>query len=138
MCNEAQKNSSLKYPQHISQRIFWFLYPRYEVYRGYIVFAFSVIMFVCLLVCLSVDLSVCKLFFFVKDFSASNWVRILEFGTKLDSDELYCVTKKQSRSAYKSLYLFIFLSLQWKFLSQISQLLLEPVFSNFVYTFRKV
>ena len=39
------------------------LYPRYEVYRGYIVFAFSVIMFVCLLVCLSVGLSVCKLFF---------------------------------------------------------------------------
>ena len=27
-------------------------YPRYEVYRGYIVFAFSVIMFVCLSVCL--------------------------------------------------------------------------------------
>ena len=25
-----------------------YLYPRYEVYRGYIVFAFSVIMFVCL------------------------------------------------------------------------------------------
>ena len=33
--------------------------PRYEVYRGYIVFAFSVIMFVCLSVCLFV----CKLFF---------------------------------------------------------------------------
>ena len=33
--------------------------PRYEVYRGYIVFAFSVIMFVGL----SVGLSVCKLFF---------------------------------------------------------------------------
>ena len=32
-----------------------FLYPRYEVYRGYIVFAFSVIMFVCLFVCLSVN-----------------------------------------------------------------------------------
>ena len=31
------------------------LYPRYEVYRGYIVFAFSVIMFVCLSVCLSVN-----------------------------------------------------------------------------------
>ena len=31
-----------------------FLYntPRYEVYRGYIVCAFSVIMFVCLSVCL--------------------------------------------------------------------------------------
>ena len=28
------------------------LYPRYEVYRGYIVFAFSVTMFVCLSVCL--------------------------------------------------------------------------------------
>ena len=34
-------------------------YPRYEVYRGYIVFAFSVIMFVCLSVCLFVY----KLFF---------------------------------------------------------------------------
>ena len=30
-----------------------YLYPRYEVYRGYIVFAFSVIMFVCLSVCFS-------------------------------------------------------------------------------------
>ena len=59
------------------------LYPRYVVYRGYIVFAFSVIMFVCLSVCLFV----CKLFF-VKDFSATTWVRFLKFGTKLDSDEL--------------------------------------------------
>ena len=31
---------------------------------------------------------------FVKDFSATTWVRILKFGTKLDSDELYCVTKR--------------------------------------------
>ena len=62
--------------------------PRYEVYRGYIVFAFSVIMFVCLSVCLSVN------FFSVKNFSATTWVRILKFGTKLDSDELYCVAKK--------------------------------------------
>ena len=73
---------------------------------------------------------------FVKDFSATTWVRILKFGTKLDSDELYCVTKEQPHIAYQSLYLFIFLSLQWKFLSQISQPLLEPVFSNFVYIFR--
>ena len=87
-------------------------------------------MFVCLFVCLSVN------FFSVKDFSATTWVRILKFGTKLDSDELYCVTKEQPHIAYQSLYLFIFLSLQWKFLSQISQLLLEPVFSNFVYIFR--
>ena len=33
---------------------------------------------------------------------------ILKFGTKLDSDELYCVTKKQPRIAYQSLFLFIF------------------------------
>ena len=59
----------------------------------------------------------------------------MKFDTKLDSDELYCVTKAQPHIAYQSLYLFIFLSLQWKFLSKISQLLLEPVFSNFVYTF---
>ena len=45
------------------------LYPRYEVCRGYIVFAFTVIMFVCLFVC--------KLFS-VKNFSATTWVRILK------------------------------------------------------------
>ena len=87
-------------------------------------------MFVGLYVGLSVN------FFSVKDFSATTWVRILKFCTKLDSDKLYCVTKEQPHIAYQSLYLFIFLSLQWKFLSQISQLLLEPVFSNFVYTFK--
>ena len=63
--------------------------------------------------------------------------RILKFVSKLDSDELYHVTKEQPNIAYQSFYLFIFLSLHWKFLSKISQLLLEPVFSNFVYTFRK-
>ena len=78
-------------------------------------------MFVCLCVCLFV----CKLFFFVKDFSATTWVRILKFGTRLDSDELYCVIKEQPHIAYQSLYLFIFLSLQWKnFSSKISQQLL--------------
>ena len=75
--------------------------------------------------------------FSVKDFSATTSVRTLKFGTKLDSDELYCVRKEQPHYAYQSFYLFIFLSLLWKFLSQISQLLLEPLFSNFVYTFRK-
>ena len=43
------------------------LYPRYEVYRGYIVFAFSVIMFVCLSVCWFVCLSVN--FFFLSKIS---------------------------------------------------------------------
>ena len=41
-----------------------------------------------LLLCLSVY----KLFF-RQDFSATTWVRILKFGTKLDSEKLYCVTK---------------------------------------------
>ena len=63
-------------------------------------------MFVCLSICLFVD------FFSVKDFSATTLLRILKFGTKLDSDELYCVTKKQPHIEYQSLYLFIFLSLQ--------------------------
>ena len=45
---------------------------------------------------------------FVKDFTATTWVRILKFGTKLDSDELYCVTKEQPHIAYQSLYLFSF------------------------------
>ena len=45
-------------------------------------------MFVCVFVCLSIN------FFSVKDFSATTWVRILKFGTKLESDELYHVTKK--------------------------------------------
>ena len=74
--------------------------------------------------------------FSVKDFSATTLVTILKFGTTRDNDELYRVTKKQPHIAYQSLYLFIFLSLQCKFLSQISPLLLEPVFSNFVYTSR--
>ena len=96
-------------------------------------------MYVCLSVCLVVCLFVCLFvnFFPLKDFSRIAWVRILKFGTKLDSDELYCVTKEQPHIAYQFLYLFIFLSLEWKFLSQISQLLLEQVFSNFVYIFRK-
>ena len=45
------------------------------------------------LVCLSVN------FFSVKDFSATTRVRILKLGTSLDSDELYCVTRKQPHIA---------------------------------------
>ena len=61
--------------------------PVYEVYRGYIVFAFSVTMFVCLCVCVCV----CVNFFSVKDFSGTTCHRILKFGTKLCNDKLYCV-----------------------------------------------
>ena len=48
-----------KLKPHIARSPF-ILYPRIEVYRGYIVFAFSVIVIVCLFVN----------FFSVKDFSA--------------------------------------------------------------------
>ena len=65
-------------------------YPQYEVY--------SFCLF-CNYVCLSVCLSVCKLFS-VNNFSATTWVRILKYGTKLDSDELYYVTKEQPHIAY--------------------------------------
>ena len=37
------------------RHVWLFIPPVYEVYRGYIVFAFSVIMFVCLSVCLFVN-----------------------------------------------------------------------------------
>ena len=47
--------------------------------------------------------------FSVKDFSATTLVRILKFGTKLDSDELYCVTKKNSH-IFLSVPLFIHFS----------------------------
>ena len=59
------------------------LYPHYEVY----ITVYSFCLFVTIFVCLSVCLSVCKLFS-AKDFSATTWLRILKFGTKLDSDKL--------------------------------------------------
>ena len=77
-------------------------------------------------------------FFPVKDFSETTRLRILKFGTNVGYDKFYCVTKNQPHIAYQFLYLSIFLSLQQNFLSQISQLLLEPGSSNFVYTLRVV
>ena len=49
---------------------------------------------------------------------------------------LYCVRENLLPPAYHSLYLSFFLSLQSKFLSQISQPLREPESSNFVYILR--
>ena len=77
---------------------FVWLYPRYEVYRGYIVFAFSVIMFVCL----CVGLSVCKLF------SSKISQQLLKFSTKLDSDELYCVAKTATYCLSVPLFVLFF------------------------------
>ena len=57
-------------------------------------------------VCLSVCLSVCKLFS-VRDFSASTQLRILKLGTKLDSDELYYVTKTAAYCLSVSLFVHV-------------------------------
>ena len=63
-------------------------------------------------VCLFVCLCVCKLFFFVKDFSGTTAPRILKFGTNVGYKLLYCVRENQPPPAYHSLNLSIFLSLQ--------------------------
>ena len=60
----------------------------------------------------------------------------MKFGEKVEFDKLYCVRKNQPLIAYQTLYLFIYLPLQQNFLSQISQLLLKPGSSDFVYTLR--
>ena len=83
------------------------------MYRGYIVFVFSVIVCVCVFVN----------FFFVKDFSGTTAPRILKFGVNVVYDLSYCVRENQPSAAYRFLYLSIFLSLQSNFLLQISQLL---------------
>ena len=107
-----------------------YLYPRYEVYRGYIVFAFSVTMSVCLFVCLFDN------FFSVKDFSAATWLRIMKFGTKLDSDELYFVTKN-SHILLISHFIcsFVFLSNE-NFCHRFLSSYWSQCFLNFVFTFR--
>ena len=61
--------------------------PVYEVYRGYIVFVFSVTMFV--------YVGLCVFFFFVKDFSGTTESRILKFGTNVGYNLLYCVRENQ-------------------------------------------
>ena len=81
----------------------FFIPPVYEVYRGYIVFAFSVCVFVSLFVN----------FFFVKDFSGTTVPRILKFGTNIGYDKLYYVLKDQPHMAYQSLYLSTILSFQF-------------------------
>ena len=48
----------------------------------------------------------------VKDFSGTTAPRILKFGTNVGYDLLYCLKENQLPAAYRSLYLFNFLSLQ--------------------------
>ena len=56
----------------------------------------------------------------VKYFSGTTAPRILKFGTNVGYDLLYCVRENQHAAAYHSPYLSIFLSLQAKFVLQIS------------------
>ena len=102
-CNQHSRFKS-------SLQLMFIIPPVYEVYRGYIVFAFSV--------------CVCKLFF-VKDFSGTTVPSILKFGTNIGYVKLYCVLKNEPHMAYQSLYLSIFLSFQKYFSSKISQQLLD-------------
>ena len=88
---------------------------------------------VCELVCVCVG--VCKLFFFVKDFSGTTEPRTLKFGTNVGYNLLYCIRENQPPPAYHSLYLsIIFLSNKnfcHRFLG-----FYESQSSNFVYTLR--
>ena len=59
----------------------------------------------CNCVCLFVCLFVCKLFFL-----SNISLMILKFGTKFDSDELYCVTKKKQPHIAHFMCSFFFLS----------------------------
>ena len=85
-------------------------------------------MFVCLSACLSVN------FLTVKDFSGTTLLRILKFGTKLDMSVL-CKRESATYGLSVPLFVHFFLSNK-KILSQISQLLLEPGSSDFVYILR--
>ena len=66
-------------------------------------FVFSVTMFVCVGF-------MCKLFFFVKDFSGTTEPRILKFGINVEYSLLYCVRENQLPPAYHCHYLFMFFS----------------------------
>ena len=50
--------------------------------------------------------------FSVKDFSATTWLKILKFSLKLDSDEIYCVTKINRHKVIISPFICNFLCLK--------------------------
>ena len=87
------------------------LYTQHTKYSGtmYIVFVFSVIMFVSLSICVYVCVCVCKLFS-VKGFSATTLTRILKFDTNTSYDLSYCVRENQHPHTYHSLCPFFSLS----------------------------
>ena len=74
--------------------------------------------------------------FSVKDFSATTLVRILKFGTKLDSDELYCVTKNSYKLLINPLICSFFFLSNGNFCHRFLSSYWSQCF-HFVYTFRK-
>ena len=77
-----------------------FIPPGYTKYIG----VFSFCLFCTDVSCLFVN------FFFIKDFSGTNLLRILKLGAYVRYDKLYCVLKNQPHIAYQSLYPFFFLT----------------------------
>ena len=70
----------------------------------------------------------CVCFVFVKDFSGTATPRILKFGTNVGYDLLYCLRENQPPPAYHTLYLFIFLSLQYQSFKYFSASMRASVF----------
>ena len=64
-------------------------------------------------------MSVCKLFS-IKDFSGTTAPRILKFGINIGYDLLYCTRENKLAHAYHSLYLSIFVFLQYIFVKDFS------------------
>ena len=94
-------NAHLPLKMSLFSTTLWYFYTPGTNYIGGIYFLpFLLLCF--LFVCLFANFS------FIKVISATTWVRILKFGTKLHRDELYCVTKKQPQISYQSLWLFSF------------------------------
>ena len=78
----------------------WFYYARYigdGEKEGYSVRFYSKYVCVCVVI--------------VKDFLRTAYLRILKFNTNIGCEKLYCVLENQTPTAYHSLYLSIFLSL---------------------------
>ena len=77
------------------------------------------------------------IFFCVTIFSGTVIARILKLGIHMDNELLYCEIANRTPCSYSSLYLYIFLSLKAKFVSQFSPELCKLDSSNMVYICRK-
>ena len=69
-------------------------------------------------------------------FSGTYIARMLKLGIYMDSELFYCRIENRTPCSYSSLYLFIFLSLKAKFVSQFSPELCKLESLNMVYICR--